>query len=135
MFHLSDYLSFLYCTEYDNEYNTTNEAVQIQIAPLPIFMGQIPLIFPFPYSMMKQKNIFEKAPYPMRRIYIMKKVKQVLAIIGVILLVALYLTTLVYAITDTSGTMDLFFASIVATILIPVLLWAYTFISRLIKKK
>lgn len=65
----------------------------------------------------------------------MKKVKQVLAIIGVILLVALYLTTLVFAITDNSGTMDLFFASIVATILIPVLLWAYTFIYRLIKKK
>lgn len=65
----------------------------------------------------------------------MKKVKQVLAIIGVILLVALYLTTLVFAITDNSGTMDLFFASIVATILIPVLLWAYTFIYHLIKKK
>ncbi|MDD6156837.1 MAG: hypothetical protein PUB52_07465 [Lachnospiraceae bacterium] len=65
----------------------------------------------------------------------MKKIKQVLAIIGVILLVALYLTTLVFAITDNSGTMDLFFASIVATILIPVLLWAYTFIYRLIKKK
>lgn len=64
----------------------------------------------------------------------MKKIKQVLAIIGVILLVALYLTTLVFAITDNSGTMDLFFASIVATILIPVLLWAYTFIYRLIKK-
>lgn len=64
----------------------------------------------------------------------MKKIKQVLAIIGVILLVALYLTTLVFAITDNSGTMDLFFASIVATILIPVLLWAYTFIYHLIKK-
>lgn len=65
----------------------------------------------------------------------MKKVKQILALMGVLLLVALYLTTLVFAITDNSGTMELFFASVVATILIPVLLWAYTFIYRLFKKK
>ena len=61
----------------------------------------------------------------------MKKVKQILALIGVILLVALYVTTLILAITDNSGTMNMFFASVVATIMIPVLIWAYTLIYRL----
>lgn len=61
----------------------------------------------------------------------MKKVKQILALIGAILLVALYFTTLILAITDNSGTMNMFFASVVATIIIPVLIWAYTLIYRL----
>lgn len=61
----------------------------------------------------------------------MKKVKQILALGGVIFLVALYIITLVLAITDNSGTMNMFFASVVATILIPVLIWAYTLIYRL----
>ena len=61
----------------------------------------------------------------------MKKVKQILALIGVILLVALYFTTRILAITDNSGTMNMFFASVVATIIIPVLIWAYTLIYRL----
>jgi dolichyl-phosphate-mannose--protein O-mannosyl transferase len=65
----------------------------------------------------------------------MKKAKQILAIIGVILLVGLYVTTLVLAITDNSATMNVFFASIVATVMIPVLIWAYTFIYRLVTGK
>ena len=64
----------------------------------------------------------------------MKKVKQILAILGIVLLVSLYLVTLICAITDNSGTMQVFYASVVATIIIPVLLWAYSFIYRLIKK-
>lgn len=64
----------------------------------------------------------------------MQKIKQILAILGIILLVSLYIITLVCAITDNSSTMNLFFASVVATILIPVLLWAYTFVYRLVKK-
>ena len=52
----------------------------------------------------------------------MKKAKQILAIIGVILLVALYVTTLIFAITDNTGTMSMFVASVVATVVIPVLI-------------
>jgi amino acid transporter len=63
----------------------------------------------------------------------MKKVKQILAIIGVILLVSLYLTTLILAIFGNPNTMNLFFASIVATVVIPVLFWAYSMIYRLLK--
>ena len=64
----------------------------------------------------------------------MKKVKQILAIIGIVFLVLLYLSTLIYAIIDRTETMRLFQASIMATVIIPVLLWAYSFIYKLIKK-
>ena len=63
----------------------------------------------------------------------MKKVKQILALVGVILLLCLYGATLILAITDNSGTMNAFFASVVATVIIPVLLWAYSFIYRLVR--
>lgn len=63
----------------------------------------------------------------------MKKIKQILALIGVILLVSLYVVTLICAITDNIGTMRMFTASVVATVIIPVLLWIYTFIYKLLK--
>lgn len=62
----------------------------------------------------------------------MKKIKQILAISGVILLAGLYVITLICAITDKSQTMSLFKASVFATVIIPVLIWAYSFIYRLI---
>ena len=65
----------------------------------------------------------------------MKKVKQVMAIVGIVLLVGLYVTTLVCAITDNSQSMNMFAASVFATIVIPVLIWAYTFISILVSRK
>ena len=65
----------------------------------------------------------------------MKKVKQVMAIVGIVLLVGLYVTTLVCAITDNSQSMNMFAASVFATIVIPVLIWAYTFIYKLVSKK
>ena len=65
----------------------------------------------------------------------MKKTRRILAMIGVILLVILYLSTLVFAITDNTATMGYFKASVAATILIPVLLWAYTLIYKLAKPK
>lgn len=64
----------------------------------------------------------------------MKKVKRILALIGVILLLAMYGSTLVFAIIDNSDSMSMFKASIAATIIIPVLLWAYTLVFKLVKK-
>lgn len=64
---------------------------------------------------------------------IMKKVKQILAIIGVVLLLSLYIMTFVFSITDNTDTQQMFKASIVATVIIPVLLWAYSFIYKLLK--
>jgi dolichyl-phosphate-mannose--protein O-mannosyl transferase len=65
----------------------------------------------------------------------MKKIKQILAILGVVLLVGLYLVTLLCAILDRSETMGMFKASVFATVVIPVLIWAYTFIYKLVTKK
>lgn len=64
----------------------------------------------------------------------MKKVKQVLAIIGVIVLVGLYISTLVCALSSSPNFMNMFLASIMATVIVPVLLWTYSFIYKLLKK-
>ena len=64
----------------------------------------------------------------------MKKLKQILAILGVVLLLGLYVITLIMAVTDNTSTMSMLEASVVATILIPILMWAYSFIYRLLKK-
>jgi fucose permease len=64
----------------------------------------------------------------------MKKIKQILALLGVILLVGLYVATLVCAVLDRSETMSMFRASLFATVVVPVLLWIYIFIYRLITK-
>lgn len=64
----------------------------------------------------------------------MKKIKQILAIITIVILLSLYVITLICAITDQTDTMKFFFASVIATFLVPVLIWAYTFIYRLIKE-
>ncbi|MCR5545047.1 MAG: hypothetical protein K6F30_01020 [Lachnospiraceae bacterium] len=53
----------------------------------------------------------------------MKKAKQFLAIIGILLLVGLYVLTFVLAIIDDPNTMKLLSASIVATIVIPAGIW------------
>ncbi len=64
----------------------------------------------------------------------MKKVKQILAIIGVILLVGMYAVTIILALTDDPNTMNAFRASIYCTVIVPVLIWAYSFIYKLLKK-
>ena len=64
----------------------------------------------------------------------MKKVKQILAIIGCILLVSMYVVTIVLAVTDDPNTMNAFRASIYCTIIVPVLIWAYSFIYKLLKQ-
>lgn len=65
----------------------------------------------------------------------MNRIKQLFAIILIILLISLYVITLVFAIMDNTSTMSMFAASVLATIIIPVLLWAYTFIYKLVNKK
>lgn len=63
-----------------------------------------------------------------------KKVKQILAIIGTIVLVGLYVSTIVCALSSSDNFMNLLLASIYATVIIPVLIWAYSFIYKLLKK-
>ena len=63
----------------------------------------------------------------------MKKVKRILAIIGIVLLFSLYVITIVLALTDDPNTMNAFRGSVYCTFLVPVLIWAYTFIYKLLK--
>ena len=60
----------------------------------------------------------------------MKKARQIIALIGVILLVLLYVSTLVLAIVDKSSSMQLFQTSVIATIIVPVLIWTVTFFMK-----
>ena len=60
----------------------------------------------------------------------MKKARQIIALIGVILLVLLYVSTLVLAIVDKSSSMKLFQTSVIVTIIVPVLIWTVTFFMK-----
>lgn len=63
-----------------------------------------------------------------------KKSKRILAMIGVILLLLLYLITFIAGITSNPNSANLFKACLFATIVIPILLYAYILIYRNIKK-
>lgn len=65
----------------------------------------------------------------------MKKLKQITALIGVIALVGLYVSTLVLALIGSTEAINLLKVAVYATIVLPVLLWAYSFIYRLLKGK
>ncbi len=63
----------------------------------------------------------------------MKKVQKILAILGIALLVGLYLSTLVFALLG-KDFFPMFMAALFSSFVLPVLLWAYGFVYRLIKK-
>ena len=65
----------------------------------------------------------------------MKKLKQITALIGVIALTGLYVSTLVLALIGSAEAINLLKAAVYATIVLPVLLWAYSFIYRMMKGK
>jgi cell shape-determining protein MreD len=60
----------------------------------------------------------------------MQKLKQILALVGIILLVGLYALTLIAAIFDSTATMQYLSAAIAATILIPVTIWLLEMLIR-----
>lgn len=61
----------------------------------------------------------------------MKNTKRILALIGAVLLVLLYGSTLFFAFVDHSASLSLLKASVAATILLPVLLYIYTLFYRM----
>lgn len=65
----------------------------------------------------------------------MKKTKRILALTGVILLVLLYTSTLIFALIDSPWAMTCLKASVGATILLPVLLYGYQLIYRVLKNR
>ncbi len=65
----------------------------------------------------------------------MKKVKRILAIIVVIFLVSLYGLTLYAALTSSPNSHALFQASLYSTVIIPIMIYAYILVYRLLKKE
>lgn len=62
----------------------------------------------------------------------MKKPKRILALLGAVLLILMYASTLIFALINSPSAEGMFKASVAATILIPVLLYAYILIARLL---
>ena len=60
----------------------------------------------------------------------MKKIKRILAILGAIILAGLYISTIVCALSSNENYMDMLMASVYATVIIPVLIWARKIMSR-----
>ncbi|MDO4312721.1 MAG: hypothetical protein Q4C52_06530 [Eubacteriales bacterium] len=64
----------------------------------------------------------------------MKKFKRIFALLGAVLLVLLYVSTFIFALIDHSASKGLLKASIACTILLPVLLYAFTLVYKLTGK-
>ncbi len=64
----------------------------------------------------------------------MKKGKQILALAGVIILVLMYVSTLIFALLDSPLSADFFKASLACTIILPVLLYGFALVHRLAQK-
>lgn len=64
-----------------------------------------------------------------------KKVKQILAIIGIVIILGLYATTLILAICGNENTHGLFMASIFATVMVPVIIYIIQWLYKLVKKQ
>lgn len=60
--------------------------------------------------------------------------KQIAALLGVILLVLMYLLLLVFAICDFKGSEVLFRVCLMATFIIPLLIWIYVYLYDRLKK-
>lgn len=62
------------------------------------------------------------------------KSKRVAALIGVIILAALYIITLLLAIFGNENTNSWFMACICATVIVPVMIWVYSWLYKMLKK-
>lgn len=65
----------------------------------------------------------------------MKKVKQILAILGILLILGVNVLLIVTAGGSSETNTNAFNAAIVAVVMVPVLLWIYLYIYKLIKKR
>ncbi len=68
-----------------------------------------------------------------RRILFMKKTKRILALTGVILLVGMYVCTFIFAMLDSPVAQALFRGSLACTIIVPVLLYTFLLIARIVR--
>ena len=63
----------------------------------------------------------------------MKKLKRISALLGVFILIAMYLCTLIFALINSPVASDLLKASIAATVFVPVILYGLLMVTRLLK--
>jgi hypothetical protein len=73
--------------------------------------------------------------YTSERVNQMKHMKRILAIIGIVILVGLYIATLISAIFTSPASTGLFRASVFCTVAVPVMLYAYMLVYKLLKNK
>ncbi|MBD5481730.1 MAG: hypothetical protein HDR15_04260 [Lachnospiraceae bacterium] len=64
-----------------------------------------------------------------------KRHKQIAAIIGIALLVAMYLVTFILALCRFDGASSLFMGALACTIVVPVLIWIYIWLYGLLTRK
>lgn len=64
-----------------------------------------------------------------------RRLKQILAIIGLVIIAGLYITTLVLALTGSESTRPLFTASIICTVIVPVFLYVVFWIAKVLRGK
>ena len=64
----------------------------------------------------------------------MKKAKQILAILGIVLIIGVNILLVFAAGTTSTDNTQVFNAAIVTVVLVPVLLWVYLFFFKLMKK-
>lgn len=65
----------------------------------------------------------------------MNKVKRILALLGVILLLAMYGSTLVFALMDSPNAKGMLMGSIYCTIVVPVFLYAVLLVAKVLEDK
>jgi len=65
----------------------------------------------------------------------MDKLRRLFAITGVIILLGMYIVTFISAMLATPATHALFLGSLSATIIVPIFLYAYTLIYKMVYKK
>lgn len=71
----------------------------------------------------------------LRKRFIMKKVKQILAILGIVLILGMNFFLVFAAGTASEDGMGMFGGAVVTVIMVPVLLWIYLYIYKMIKKR
>lgn len=65
----------------------------------------------------------------------MQKLRRILALLGVILLVGMYLVTLVFALSANPNANNLLMASIVCTVIVPCLLYGMILVTRVLDNR
>lgn len=61
--------------------------------------------------------------------------KRILAIIGVVLLLGMYAATFIFALMNSPTSANLFMASLIATIIVPVLIYGYSLVYKYLKNR